>query len=98
MIAANDLSAYAPAVTRRPDLAPLEVDDVTLVAALTGGWLLGLVALLVLRLAGTHVETWWIQMCACGVALGAIGVRYCANRHSRLDAAASRSAVTGPQA
>jgi hypothetical protein len=71
-------------VERRPDPAPLEIDDVALVAGGTALWVVGLVVLLVLKAAGTEVHDWWWQMCAAGAALGLLGVRYCRRRKASL--------------
>ncbi len=70
----------------RPDPSPLETDDVRTVAVGTGLWALALVVLVVLRLADvTRVEGWWIAMCACGLVLGLVGVRYCQRRRAAID-------------
>lgn len=70
---------------RRPDPEPLETNDVALVAGGTALWALALVVLLVLKAAGTEVHAWWWQMCAAGVALGLLGVRYCRRRRASLQ-------------
>ncbi|HVM28023.1 MAG TPA: DUF2530 domain-containing protein [Mycobacteriales bacterium] len=70
----------------RPDPPPLETDDVRTVAVGTGLWAAGLVVLVVLRLLDvTRVETWWIVMCACGLVLGLVGVRYCQRRRAAIE-------------
>lgn len=75
----------------RPDPPPLETDDSLVVALGTGLWALGLVVLLVLRLASdVRIETWWLVMCACGIALGLVGVRYCRRRHEAIARDAAR--------
>lgn len=76
---------------RRPDPAPLETDDVKIVAAGTALWVLALAALIAARLLGADVHTWWIAMCAAGAALGLLGVRYCQRRRAAIarDAAAA---------
>ena len=71
-------------VARRPDPPPLETDDVRVVAGGTAAWAVALVVLLVLRLAGTDVAGWWLAMCACGTALGLVGVRYCQRRRAAI--------------
>lgn len=76
---------------RRPDPPPLETDDVRVVAAGTALWAVALLVLVVLRLAGLGVHTWWIAMCACGAVLGLLGVRYCQRRR----AAIARDAEAG---
>jgi hypothetical protein len=75
-------------VERKPDPAPLEVDDVAIITAGTALWAVALVVLLVAKAAGADVHDWWWQMCACGAGLGLIGVRYCRRRKARLSAAA----------
>jgi hypothetical protein len=86
--------AYGGSVPRRhasrPDPAPLETDDVKVVAVITAAWAVALVVLVVLRLAGEDVRDWWMGMCGYGIALGLYGVRYCRRRHAAIarDAAA----------
>ena len=70
----------------RPDPPPLETDDSLLVALGTGLWAVGLLVLLVLRVAtDVRIETWWLAMCGWGIALGLIGVRYCRRRHAAIE-------------
>ena len=77
---------------RRPDPAPLETDDVLLVAIGTAAWALALVVLVVLRVTdAAEVRDWWMGMCGYGIALGLFGVRYCRRRH----AAIARDAAQG---
>jgi hypothetical protein len=71
---------------RRPDPPPLETDDVRTVAVGTAAWAVGLVVLLVLRVAtDERVETWWLEMCAAGALLGLAGVRYCRRRRAAIE-------------
>ena len=75
---------------QRPDPPPLETNDELVVAIGTGLWAAGLLVLVVLRLAtDVRVETWWLVMCLCGIALGLVGVRYCRRRHAALARAAA---------
>jgi len=71
-------------LAKRPDPAPLETNDVAIVAALTGLWLVALVVLLVLKATGSDIHTWWLVMCAEGAGLGLIGVRFCRRRHAAI--------------
>lgn len=71
-------------VARRPDPEPLETDDVKIVAGGTTLWFVALVALVIARLVGADVETWWIGMCAYGAVLGLLGVRYCQRRREAI--------------
>ena len=70
--------------TRRPDPPPLETNDVAIVAGGTIAWAAAFVALLVARLAGADVRTWWLEMCAAGALLGLVGVRYCRRRRDAI--------------
>jgi hypothetical protein len=70
---------------RRPDPPPLETDDVAIVAGGTALWALALVVLLIARLTGAEVHSWWIVMCTTGAALGLVGVRFCRRRRTALD-------------
>jgi hypothetical protein len=75
-----------PRAARRPDPSPLETDDVRTVAVGTAAWGAGLVVLVVLRLTETvRVEGWWIVMCAYGLGLGLVGVRYCQRRRTAIE-------------
>lgn len=67
-------------LAQRPDPEPLETDDVKIVAGGTALWGVALLALLVLKAAGTQVHGWWLVMCLAGVSLGLVGVRYCGRR------------------
>ena len=71
--------------TKRPDPPPLETNDVTVVAVITAGWALALLVLVVLRLTGIEVRSWWMGMCGYGIALGLFGVRYSRRRHSAIE-------------
>ena len=69
---------------RRPDPEPLETDDVKIVAGGAVLWGVALVALVVARLSGADVRAWWIGMCAYGLVLGLVGVRYCQRRRAAI--------------
>lgn len=71
---------------RRPDPPPLETDDVKIVAAGTALWLVALVVLVVLRLTRDDIRDWWVEMCAAGVALGLLGIRFCVRRRRAIAA------------
>lgn len=75
----------ASRMQRKPDPAPLETDDVRLVALGTAAWFAALVVLALVRLAGNDgVRSWWIVMCSYGFVLGLLGVRYCQRRRAAL--------------
>jgi hypothetical protein len=69
---------------RKPDPPPLETDDVKIIAGGTAAWAVALLVLVVLRLAGRDIHTWWIVMCASGSLLGLVGVRYCQRRRAAI--------------
>ena len=70
-------------VARKPDPAPLETDDVRIVAIGVALWGVALVVLGIASLLGAQVHGWWLVMCLCGVLLGLVGVRYCQRRRTR---------------
>ena len=78
-------------LAQRPDPAPLETDDVKIVAGLSIAWAIALVVLLVVKAAGGDVHTWWLVMCLEGAVLGVVGVRYCQRRRAAI--ARDRSAA-----
>ena len=69
-------------IARKPDPAPLETDDVRIVAIGVALWGVALVVLGIASLLGAQVHGWWLVMCLCGVLLGLVGVRYCQRRRS----------------
>jgi hypothetical protein len=73
-------------LAQRPDPAPLETDDVLVVAVGTALWALALVLLLLLRATGADVHDWWLVMCAAGALLGLLGVTYCRRRRAAIAA------------
>jgi hypothetical protein len=70
---------------RKPDPPPLETDDVKIIAGGTAAWAVALMVLVVLRLTGRDIHSWWIAMCACGALLGLVGVRYCQRRRAAIN-------------
>ncbi len=73
-----------PPRPRYPDPEPLEHDDVTVVMAGTGLWVAALVVLGIARLTGADVRDWWLAMCACGIVLGLVGLRYTQRRRAAI--------------
>lgn len=67
-------------VARKPDPAPLETDDVRIVAIGAALWGVALLVLGIASLLGAQVHGWWLVMCLAGIALGLVGVRYCGRR------------------
>src|SRR5664280_445857 len=75
------------AAPRRPDPAPLETDDVRVVAIGTALWAVAFFVLLAVRARlAAHHTSWWLATCAVGVILGLAGVRYCQRRRAPFTA------------
>ena len=71
-----------PKVPRRPDPAPLETDDRTIVLVGIALWVVALVVLVVffrddLR---RHHTTFWLWTCVVGVVLGSYGLYFVSRR------------------
>ena len=74
------------AAPRRPDPAPLETDDVRVVAIGTALWAVAFFVLLAVRARlAAHHTSWWLATCAVGVILGLAGVRYCQRRRAAIS-------------
>jgi hypothetical protein len=55
---------------------PLEGDDRLITAAITAGFLVALVVLLIVRGQLAAADRWWIWVAASGTALGVFGLAY----------------------
>ena len=76
---------------------PLRTNDVRTVAIGTVLWAVALVALLPFRSRlEDHGVLWWIPACACGVALGFVGLAYTRRRAAAIarDEALEAAAAT----
>jgi H+/Cl- antiporter ClcA len=62
--------------TRRPSPEPLEANDQVVAAVITGGWVIALIVLLVIRTDIPASDRWWIWTCVTGVGLGLFGLLY----------------------
>jgi hypothetical protein len=70
---------------RRPDPEPLETDDVTVVTVGTALWGVALVVTVVFRdRLGDEGRSSWAWICAAGVLLGLLGVRYVRRRRAAM--------------
>lgn len=76
---------------RHPDPEPMQTDDERVVLIGTVGWVIGLVVLVVLRVADqTEVQDWWLVMCGYGIALGLLGTQYIRRRKAAIARDASQ--------
>ena len=74
------------AAPRRPDPAPLETDNVRVVAIGTALWAVAFFVLLAVRARlAAHHTSWWLATCAVGDASGLAGVRYCQRRRAAIS-------------
>jgi hypothetical protein len=81
---------------RRPDPEPLETNDVAIVTVGTAAWAVALGAILLLGggLDDGRQESWaWV--CAAGVFLGLIGIRYVRRRRTAMRAGARAERPAG---
>ena len=75
---------------RRPAPPPLEANDQLVTAVITGGWVIALIVLLVLRTEIPPAERWWIWTCVTGVGLGLFGLIYVPRLKRSRERAAQR--------
>ncbi len=86
---------YSDAMTtdRRPAPPPLEANDQLVTAAITAGWAIALVVLLILRDQLPPGERWWLWTCLAGVVMGLFGLWYVPRmKRGRARAAQRRAA------
>jgi Protein of unknown function (DUF2530) len=77
---------------RRPSPPPLEANDQLVTAAITAGWAVALVVLLVVRSDIPAPDRWWIWTCAAGLGIGVFGLLYVPRLKRSRERAARRSA------
>jgi hypothetical protein len=79
----------------RPVPPPLEGDDRLITAAITAGFAIALIVLLIVRGHLPAADRWWIWVAAFGTALGFFGLAYVPHlKRSRVRAAERRKART----
>lgn len=61
---------------QRPSPPPFEGDDRLITAVITGGFLVALIVLLVIRDQLAPQDRWWLWVAAVGTALGLFGLAY----------------------
>jgi hypothetical protein len=59
-----------------PIAPPLEGDDRLIAAVITGGWVIALVVLLVVRSQLAPADRWWTWVAVAGCCIGAFGLSY----------------------
>jgi hypothetical protein len=76
-----------------PVAPPLEGDDRLIAAVITGGWVIALVVLLVIRSQLAPADRWWTWVAVAGCCIGAFGLGYIEwLKRSRARAAARQGA------
>lgn len=77
-----------------PVAPPLEGNDQLVTAVMTGGWVIALVVLLLVRHHLAAADRWWIWVAVAGVSIGVFGLTYVPYlKRSRARAARRRAAV-----
>jgi hypothetical protein len=76
----------------RPVQPPFEGNDQLITGAITAGWAIALLVLLVLRDRIPAADRWWIWTCAAGLAFGLFGLFYVPRLKRSRDRAARRRA------
>ena len=80
----------------RPSLPippPLEGNDELITAVITGGWVIALIVLLLVRSQLAPADRWWTWVAVAGCCIGVFGLGYMPFlKRSRLRAAARRNA------
>ena len=80
---------------RKPAPEPLEGNDQMVTAAITAGWAVALVVLLVVRSDIPPHDRWWIWTCVTGLGLGIFGLLYVPRLKRSRERAARRRAEAG---
>jgi Protein of unknown function (DUF2530) len=62
--------------TRRPAPPPLEGDDRFITLAITAGWAVALIILLIVRSSLAPADKWWVWVPVAGFATGVFGLAY----------------------
>jgi Protein of unknown function (DUF2530) len=77
-----------------PVAPPLEGNDQLVTAVITGGWVIALVVLLLVRHHLAAADRWWIWVAVAGVSIGVFGLAYVPYlKRSRARAARRRAGV-----
>ena len=85
--------------TRRTPPPPLEGNDRLITAAITAGWAVALVVLLIVRSNLPAGERWWVWTCVTGLVFGSFGLWYAPHLQRRRAATAERrAAARAPEA
>jgi hypothetical protein len=62
--------------TRRPAPPPLEGDDRFITLAITAGWTIALIVLLIVRGSLAPADKWWLWVPVAGFVIGLFGLAY----------------------
>ena len=81
------------ATPRRSPPPPLEGNDRLITAAITAGWVIALIVVLIIRPSLPPAERWWVWTCVAGVVMGCFGLWYVPHLQRRRAAAAGRRAA-----
>jgi hypothetical protein len=80
----------------RPVPPPLEGNDQLITGAITAGWAIALLVLLLARHELSADDHWWIWACTAGLGLGVFGLCYVPQLKRSRARAAQRRAEAGP--
>jgi uncharacterized protein DUF2530 len=80
----------------RPVPPPLEGNDRLITAVITGGWVIALIVLLIIREQLPAADRWWVWVAVSGTALGLFGLAYVPYLQRSRNRAAQRRAAREP--
>ncbi len=80
----------------RPVPPPLEGNDRLITAVITGGWVIALIVLLIIREQLPAADRWWVWVAVSGTALGLFGLAYVPYLQRSRNRAARRRAAREP--
>jgi hypothetical protein len=81
----------------RPSPPPLEGDDRVITGVITGGWVVALIVLLVVRDWLPHADRWWLWVAAFGTFMGLFGFAYVPYLKRSRNRAAERRRLAAQQ-
>jgi hypothetical protein len=81
----------------RPAPPPLEGDDRVITGVITGGWVVALIVLLVVRDWLPYADRWWVWVAAFGTFMGLFGFAYVPYLKRSRNRAAERRRLAAQQ-